>query len=438
MEGTVNRPRRNWHVRGATLCSLSAALAGCGGSGETTPGDIPEVRVVEGAPIAGPAPEHVNVAMDAKLVPTTLALYHGSAAVGTSGGVLVGSLVTNDLEPLVVVPTGDEPAVTGAVARLPSRPSGGMFALAEKGLFHDGQGVLLYSPLNASPELAQNPVLGLDAAGGDDAEELWIRTQKGMFYLAAGKMTGFEVQDAGGTAQAVDTLIGLDHRRALAVASGVAYEIDFGESTVKAVADGIGLIHEASRAEDGVVYIASDTGLYVRDPANGEVSVRTLAPAGEPPQAILAVAASFGTVVAATAKSLVRIDAEGAVQIVDFAAAPADAPESSPVALAVDGQGDVWSLGGGKLVRHITGAPVSFEEDVKPFLVEHCAVCHQDGLNGAPAVDFADYEVAKDRAPTIVKRLKGDGSVMPPVTFQVLTAADYAAVIRWVAGGLSP
>ena len=34
----------------------------------------------------------------------------------------------------------------------------------------------------------------------------------------------------------------------------------------------------------------------------------------------------------------------------------------------------------------------------------------------APVVNFVDYEVAKERGPTIVKRLKGEGSVMPPVT----------------------
>lgn len=430
MEGTVNEGRRSWHVRGALLSSVAVALVGCGGSGEPPGGAIPEVRRVEGIPASGPTPEHVVVPVDGEGVPTTLSLYHGAVAVGTSDGVLKGSLVTNVLEPLLVVPTGDEPTGTGAVTQLPLRPSGGLFAVAERGLFHDGQGVLLYSPLNATPGLANNPVLGLDAAGGADAEELWIRTKNSAFYVAGGKITGFEVKDAAGTAQPVSSLVGLDRNRAFAVAGGEAYEIDLEAASVTVVAEGIGPVHEAARAEDGTVYIASDTGLYVRDPVKGEISVHTFTPTNVDGAQVLHVAASFGTVVAATAKSIVRVDGETAIHLVDFVGPPAG--------LAVDAQGDVWALDGGQVVRHITGAPVSFEKDVKPFLAQHCAVCHQDGLNGAPAVDFADYEVAKERSATIVKRLKGDGSVMPPVTFEVLTAADYAPVIRWVAGGLSP
>jgi hypothetical protein len=37
-----------------------------------------------------------------------------------------------------------------------------------------------------------------------------------------------------------------------------------------------------------------------------------------------------------------------------------------------------------------------------------------------------------------MKRLQGEISVMPPASSEVLTAADYAVVTRWVAGGLLP
>jgi mono/diheme cytochrome c family protein len=429
MDTLLARLRRRGRLPGALLWGgIAIALAGCG-AGETAP-DVPALERIEGAPADGPTPEKVEIPTDPALTPTALALYQGAAAVGTTGGVLVGSLTTNSLKPLLVVPTGDEPSSAGAIQRFAQRGTGGFFAVAENGLFHDGQGVLLYSPLNQAKELAGNPITWLDAFGAQSSEELWLVTSAGAFRVAAGKIGSFEVEDPAGVPQPAEAVVGVAPGQAIVVTAGRAYLVNIVEVTAELLLEEMGPFHGLARGEDGTVYIAAGGGLFERDPVTGALAVRTLAAAGAPAEPVLAVAASFGAVVAATQKSLVRIDAAGAVRLVDL-------PEPPP-ALAVDGQGDTWALESGKVVRHITGAPVSFESDVKPFLDAHCMSCHASGAGGAPVVDFLDYEVAKERASTIVKRLKGEGSVMPPVTVEVLTAADYAVVIRWVAGGLLP
>lgn len=408
--------------------ALSLTITACGPA-ETTPGS-PALEQIEGAPADGPTPSNIEVALDPAVTPAALSIYHGAAAVGTSDGILVGSLSTNTLKPLLVVPTGDEPSTTGAVGMLVSRPSGGLFAVGESGLFHDGQGVLLYSPLNAAKELEGNPITSLDASGAEGSEELWIGTAAGAFHVAGGQIAGFEVSSGAGAPQPAAGLVGIGPSQAIVVSGDSVYQVDLDGGSAGLLLEGIGALHGLARAEDGTVYIAADGGLFVRDPTDGALSVYTLSPAGQPAEPVIAVAASFGAVVAATAASLVRIDAGRPVHLADFAAAPAG--------LAIDGQGDLWSTDGQKVVRHITGAPVSFEADVKPFFEVHCTVCHGGGTSGSPKIDFLDYEEAKERAPTIIKRLRGEGSVMPPTSIEVLTAADYAVVTRWVAGGLLP
>jgi len=85
-----------------------------------------------------------------------------------------------------------------------------------------------------------------------------------------------------------------------------------------------------------------------------------------------------------------------------------------------------------------TGAPVSFATDIRPFFAAHCATCHEPGAKNAPFVDLLSYESAKQLAPSIVKRLRGELPVMPPASLEILTAADFAVVIRWVDSGLLP
>jgi len=129
---------------------------------------------------------------------------------------------------------------------------------------------------------------------------------------------------------------------------------------------------------------------------------------------------------------LVEVDADGARALGEIATPAAHG-------VAVDANGDAWAVDGEGLYRYRTGRPVSFETDVRPFFAEHCTPCHTEGKQGAPKFDLESYEVATARADLILRRLRGvDIAPMPPTSVEVLTAADYAAVTRWVGGGLKP
>jgi hypothetical protein len=61
------------------------------------------------------------------------------------------------------------------------------------------------------------------------------------------------------------------------------------------------------------------------------------------------------------------------------------------------------------------------------------------GAQNSPVINLADYPTAQSYATTIVKRLKAEGiAPMPPANTEVLSAADYAVVLKWVAGGMQP
>lgn len=396
-----------------------------GPAGEPIP-----VAAVEGAPTEGTTPEKATLPLESAAVPTRVSLYHGTAAIGTTLGLYVGSLSATSLKEIPVVPTDGEPVTTGSIAELVPRGSGGLFAVAEHGLFHDGQGVLLFSPLNGMAELKDNPITWLDAQTFGDDEEIWIAAKKGAFHILRGKVDSLSLKDETGAEEPIVSILAVGYRKAVFVTAKATYEVDVGDGTAAELEEGMGVVHGFSRAEDGYLYVATDTGLFVREPQKGAYSRYTLSPAGGAPTAVLAVAASFGTVALATKTGLFEIQDSSPVHLADL--------EGDPAGVAVDAQGDIWASEGGAVIRHVTGAPVSFEKDVKPFFSEHCMSCHAEGTAGAPKVDFLSYDTAKEKATTVVKRLQGDGSVMPPVNIEVLTSADYAVVTRWVSGGLLP
>ncbi|MFO0593490.1 MAG: hypothetical protein U0441_38470 [Polyangiaceae bacterium] len=410
---------------------VAALVMGChpaetGGKGS---GPI-AVTAVDGAPPSGTTPEKTTLPLESEAVPTRLSLYHGTAAIGTTLGLYVGSLSATSLKEIPVVPGDGEPTSTGSIAELVPRGGGGLFAVTENGLFHDGQGVLLFSPMNGMAELKDNPITWLDAQTFGEDEEIWIATKKGALHVLRGKIDSLSLKDEAGAAETIVSILAVGYRKAVFVTAKSTYEVDVGAGTAAELEEGMGTVRGFSRAEDGALYVATDTGLFVREPQKGVYSRYTLSPAGGAPTPVLAVAAAFGTVAFTTKTGLLQLEADKPVHIADL--------EGDPAGVAVDAQGDIWAAEGGAVIRHVTGAPVSFEKDVKPFFGEHCMSCHESGTSGAPKVDFLSYDVAKEKAPTVVKRLQGDGSVMPPSNIEVLTSADYSVVTRWVSGGLLP
>lgn len=417
---TMNPVRR----RLAPAFSLAlTALAACS-TGEPPPESEPVVTKIEGAPAAAAkAVGHSDVPSEKPAM--VLSSRHGAVALGTSAGLLAGTLADDAPTPVQLVADEGGPTATGAVDLIARRSDGGLFVHGEGGLFHDLEGFLVPSPLQKV--LADKPIVAIDTFGEGDAEELWIATSASTIHVVAGTIDSFDVD--GATAPA-DVAIGAGPGQAVVSAGGEAFFVDLAAKTVTLLAKGLGKVHGHDRAEDETIYLATDAGLFARTRA-GAVSLRTLAPAGQSAVPVLGVAASFGTVVVTTASALVQIDPGGATTVGALAGATG--------AVAVDANGDVWAAASGKLTRFATGDKVSFAADVKPFFAKHCSSCHAKGTSGAPKDDFLDYATAKERSATILKRLAGAGvPAMPPPTTEVLTPSGYAVITRWVGGGLEP
>jgi hypothetical protein len=409
---------------------LLAAVA-CAGRAENllvtdTPTLGPVVQRIEGAPADATPVDRIEV--DASATPSALSSMNGLIAVGTPAGVFIGSRTQIDtLSALPVLAATGEPQSTGAVHLMARRASGGLLIHAENGLFHDSNGALLPSPLSAA--LAGKPLTSLDAFGSGDSEELWMIAGGVATHVSGGQLKTFEIGDGSAVPDAV---IAVDTESAIVAQAGSAYLIDLDPLAATLIADRLGHVNGFDRSEDGSVYLATESGLLERTRA-GDVSLRTLAPAGSPPVSVLGVSAAFGSVVAETSQWLARIDTSGAATL-RSAASPR--PGSG---VAVDANGDTWSADEGKLFRVLTGRPVSFASDVKPFFDGHCMSCHRTGALGAPIRNFDDFETAKSYSALIARRLQAIGiPPMPPAYVETLTASDYAVVIRWIGGGLQP
>lgn len=393
------------------------------------------MKKIEGAPVAAVTPpQRTDVPGDA--APTALSSLHGAVLVGTAKGLLAGSITDDVPKPVQIVADDGGPTATGAISLLARRSGGGVLVRGENGLFHDLEGFFVLSPLDSvigksamaggTPPV-EGDLAAIDVFGEGAAEELWLTTKDNVVHVASGKLEVVAIPDA---KAAVDGAVGTGPGQALLLAGGELFYIDLAKPNATRLAQGLGQLHGHDRDEADTVYLATDGGLIARDKM-GSVSLRTLAVSGQKATPVLGVAASFGVVVVAAGASLVRIDAAGATTL--------GALTLGPGGLAVDGNGDVWADGQGKLARFSTGDAVSFSADVQPFFAAHCSSCHDAGKNGAPKDDFLDYANAKERSATILKRLSGSGApVMPPVTTEVLTPADYAVVTRWVGGGLNP
>jgi hypothetical protein len=391
-----------------------------------TPGAGPVVQRIDGAPADATAVDRVEV--DATAPPSALSSMSGLIAVGTSDGVFVGSRTQIDtLSALSVLAASGEPQSTGAVHLMARRASGGLLVYAENGLFHDSDGALLLSPL--TPVLAGKPLTSLNAFGSGDSEELWMVAGGTAGHVSAGQLTTFQIGDGTAIPEAV---IAVDTETAIVAQGGSAYLIDLDQLAATLIAERLGRLNGFDRSEDGSVYLATESGLLERTRA-GDVSLRTLAPAGSAPVNVLGVSAAFGSVIAETSQWLARIDTSGAATL-----RPASSPRPGS-GVAVDANGDTWSADEGKLFRVLTGRPVSYASDVKPFFDRHCMSCHRTGTLGAPVRNFDDFETAKSYSALIARRLQAIGiPPMPPAYVETLTAADYAVVIRWIGGGLQP
>lgn len=416
--------------------SLAAlALAACGGTADhqIISGIKEELRpltTVAGAPTDRVA---ANSTLTMSSPPQALGVFDGRAAIGTGAGLFAASNSQPDTVaevPVYLDGTGiirtDTAATTGSVQLLARRGTEGTLAVTDKGLFHNQDGVLVRSPL--SDTLAGKQLLGVDVYGSGASEELWLLAADGLHHVGNQQLVSISISGVNAKPEAA---LATGASRALVALDGALYDVDLTAGTAVLIHKGLGHVTAAERSEDGELFFATDTGLLEVNKA-GELRLHTLAADGAPAQAISTVTAAYGSLVVGTASELYALEPAGVFHLGSVAGL-------TPRGVAIDANGDTFAAGTAGMLRFKTGKPVSFATDVKPFFTQHCMSCHQTGINGAPAINFTDYETARTWSAEALKRLNAVSvSPMPPTSAETLTAADYAVVTRWVGGGMAP
>jgi hypothetical protein len=386
-------------------------------------GGSAELERIDGAPAALPPAPRAGVALP--VAATQLAPLAGVVAIGTTDGVHATQLGDDLLDPLRVHPDQSGPTDTGAVRWLAPRTSDGLLVLAESGIFHAAGGYLLASPFGASVD--SDEIQTITSFGSGPGEELWVTTADSAYWVADGKLTHYSLRAAPGP---ITLALGTAPAQAVVAAGHGAYLVDLAAKRALELASGLGTILAGTVEEDGSVHLATSQGVLSRA-RSGKLTLRSLADAGQAALDVRAISGSFGAVVALTGRGLVAIDQSGAKLIGE------GNPQTGSVAL--DASGDAWTIEDGALFRYQLGKPVSFADDVVPFVKAHCDSCHAGGASSAPDHDFGDFETAKQWADSIARRLQAtDATTMPPPNTEVLTAADYAVVLRWIKSGLLP
>ncbi len=410
----------------AAGAAVIALLLGCGSQGQgsgylqlgsTLPSAAP-VTVIAQPPVDGPSIPSATVELPS--APTRLSLLQGHVLVGTQNGVFTESLSSpGQLVAMKVIPEAAGPDATGSIQALAPRSNGGALVVGALGVFHDQGRFLVPSPLN---DAFPTPPRSLDAFGDGEAEELWLLGDE-VLHLRAGQLWYVRIP---GLAEMPTVIMGVAPGRALVAAGGTLYEADMEARTSTELISGLGTVHGADRAEDGTVWLATDSGLVARDP-EGHLTQHTFAKTGAPSVMTYSVSARFGDPVVSTAEGILQLGATGPVRV---GSQDAETPSGDVI---IDAQGDVWAIQGTALIRWATGNAVSFAADVQPVLQKHCASCHT-GSN-VPPINFDNYEVVSGKAQSIAERLQAtDSKVMPPASEPALDPDDKAVVLRWATG----
>jgi hypothetical protein len=421
----------------ATACSpesSSGEAAGTGGSGASggAAAGPPTLEVVHGAPKApAKAPDTFEYEVDG----------YASAA-GANGPLVAIGTTTSIYE---ATPTGisklsivgdepDLPEETGR-ARAIAPYEDGLLVAADSGLFFTKGGVLQLSLGN--DELKELGISAMtarvadDDGDGTDEAHLALIAMDGAYELMSGSLTKWTVEGESGAPTAV-----LAQKDSVYLAFGDrVYEVDKASKKAYPLVFSIGVVSaiacDSLACDEGsLIYFATDKGIAERGSDGGYV-LYPLAKEGEAAAAAEAFAFDAG-------RQRLYALAEGSVVRIRTGAVPDAVAEiekgSLPRVMAFDKLGDLWVAGGLKVHSFALGTPLSFDTDVKPIVHEYCAPCHLGAKNGAPGIDFEDYDMMVELTPKAIMRISEGtmpplGSGFPPVPkdkFQLLQ--DWSAM----------
>lgn len=408
--------------------TASGGSGGSGGGGGQGAGP-PVLTTVFGSPSAVADPPG-ETAFSFDGYASAAATRQGLTVVGTTVGVYSASPEGVIWLPLV----GDEPDLppeTGIVkAAAPIEQ--GVLVAAETGLFVADGGVLTRS--NGHMALFPFGISKMASRIADEDEDgtpeahLTLVTDEGLVTWQKGEIVTWKV---GGESGAPSAAVSRRDRMFVAWQDRV-YEVDPASEVGYPLVFSIGSVREIACASvtcdaGAAVYFATDLGLVERSPG-GEYKLYTLAPEGEPGVAVSTFALDAGKqrLYAVTDRALLRVRGGG---IPDEIANLGEAP--LPRSAAADKSGDVWTFTGGEAVRLGTGTPLSFATDIQPIMGEYCAPCHKESKNGAPKIDFENYDKMVEYADKVLKRVQ-DGS-MPPPNWPQIPAEQVQLLVDWVA-----
>ncbi len=403
---------------------LTLALSACGpGMIVNNPVVLPPVTVSESAPTMGAMVSRSELSSSASA--SRLSVLHGSVAAAAADAVLVPAFGLDALAPLNVGAPG-ESMTLGQVKAL-TRRGDGVLVLTNEGLFHEASGRLLKSPLSAGG--LPSGATFVDAWGTGDAEELWVISPSGIAQIAHQAVTQLNLQvpqESGAPSFAM----GVGAGRAVVVVGTTVLTVDLAANKASVILKSL-QVSSVARMDDGAIALATDRGLFARD-TDGTLRQATFANPGEAARPVAALAAGFGNLTAIVDNNVVSLSS-GSPVIIQTVTTPA------AFGLVHDAQGDTFAVDVDKVVRFLTRKPVSFADDLQPFIAAHCMSCHATGAEGSTVVAFDTYAVASARADDIVKRVTANGATpMPPTSRERLSTADIALFTKWVAGGKTP
>lgn len=345
-------------------------LAACGPTPPQITAPVAEFQTSSAVPTTGPALTQTAVDVGASVERLGISRA-GNLVVRTPSG--TWEFVAGALEKRTLYAPQGELTSLGAVTAITPRLAGGAWLTAGNGLFALEGLYVTRSPMNpgtlfATVEQPRGPLEGL-----------WLATADGLIRKKGDDTQRFTL--AGVAPNVTQLAVEPNGKALIAAMDGRVFVFlpdGTGVTSVRAPAR-TGTPRAVVAAPDAL-FAATDTGLWRYSvSAEKDPWTRLMLSSHVDPLLLSALAADpvTGTVWGRADGQLIRLEKD---------AATAFTVDAAMQGFAVDLLGDLWLPNGAKLLRlkAAEAKPVSFATGLKPWLQQHCTVCHADFAEAAP------------------------------------------------------
>lgn len=305
-----------------------------------------------------------------------------------------------------------------------SAPATGVLVAANTGVMQDFTDSLVDAPALAA---LGTSVSALDAYGAGADEAIWAGLPGGVARVRKG---GAERWSFGEEKRTPTAVLQVDVGLTLVAFPDALYALRPLTGALTLLTREFGTVVAMARTDHGEVVAISEHGLFTRN-GTGGWRHDPLRASGESALSGLAFDPLNGLFLADESGLLLRSEDGSTRRIGTFTT-------QGGHALAVDGFGDVWATDGDAVKQLRVGSPVTYVNQVKPFLARRCYSCHVSGTsNGSPGLPLDDFDGTRGLVETIVSRVSGQGGAVMPPSGQ-LPASEYGVLVRWARSGLQP